>query len=474
LVGYTPDGFIVQNSWGPGWGFKGFAILTFEDWVQHSSDAWVTVMGAAMAVRSARTFSTRSLIDTGAGKAGWSWTPEKIAGGFHYTNPNVQPLSESDAYEHALVLGNNGRAINRFLDVQGAGDAIQEVMLKTPETWLTKHGSVKLVLYAHGGLNSEEASIKRIRVMAPYFRENGIYPIFFTWKTGVLDSLSGILEDAAADAFRHVEERRAMGWIADIGKQLDEARDRSLELACEHLLAKPVWQQMKQNAGAAAMGDAGIAQSARLIAELQQRIQGLEIHLIGHSAGSILLGHLLDRLLGKIARVNTLTLFAPACTAAFANRYLGRAVEKGLIGWDGVHVDIMSDERELADTVGPYGKSLLYLVSRALEDVHKMPLLGMQAVWTDVRPDLWYIPDRIRRKPRDKWENPDVALWRGLVGTNAGKVLQVHNNKRVSDGVEKIPLAHGSFDNDRDVMTATIERILGGSLAAPIENLRGF
>src|SRR3954471_6301577 len=26
LVGYLPDGFIIQNSWGPDWGFKGFAI----------------------------------------------------------------------------------------------------------------------------------------------------------------------------------------------------------------------------------------------------------------------------------------------------------------------------------------------------------------------------------------------------------------------------------------------------------------
>ena len=44
-------------------------------------------------------------------------------------------------------------------------------------------------------------------------------------------------------------------------------------------------------------------------------------------------------------------------------------------------LDILSDERELADSVGPYGKSLLYLVSRALEDHHKTPILGMANVW---------------------------------------------------------------------------------------------
>ena len=46
LVGYTETGFIVQNSWGPSWGTQGFAILTYPDWVKHSLDAWVAVLGA--------------------------------------------------------------------------------------------------------------------------------------------------------------------------------------------------------------------------------------------------------------------------------------------------------------------------------------------------------------------------------------------------------------------------------------------
>ena len=28
LVGYTPDAFIVRNSWGTGWGDKGFAYAS--------------------------------------------------------------------------------------------------------------------------------------------------------------------------------------------------------------------------------------------------------------------------------------------------------------------------------------------------------------------------------------------------------------------------------------------------------------
>lgn len=51
MVGYTPDGFIVQNSWAHDWGFNGFAIVTYPDWIQHGTDAWVAVLGAPMVGR---------------------------------------------------------------------------------------------------------------------------------------------------------------------------------------------------------------------------------------------------------------------------------------------------------------------------------------------------------------------------------------------------------------------------------------
>jgi hypothetical protein len=38
LVGYDANGFIVQNSWGEDWGFRGFATMTYEDWMRNSMD----------------------------------------------------------------------------------------------------------------------------------------------------------------------------------------------------------------------------------------------------------------------------------------------------------------------------------------------------------------------------------------------------------------------------------------------------
>src|SRR5262245_2379150 len=41
IVGYTQDGFLIQNSWGEEWGTGGFALLPYEDWFLHATDCWV-------------------------------------------------------------------------------------------------------------------------------------------------------------------------------------------------------------------------------------------------------------------------------------------------------------------------------------------------------------------------------------------------------------------------------------------------
>ena len=130
-----------------------------------------------------------------------------------------------------------------------------------------------------------------------------------------------------------------------------------------------------------------------------------------------------------------------------------------------------------------YGKSLLYLVSRALETVHKMPLLGMENAWRSKLPrdELWHAgtiesverwqafaaQHRLvphvhgpkpgagddTRSPRDGGDEPVTHVW---------------------DGQSRIPLAHGSFDNDIAVVTKTLHRIRGSRLRFPVENLHGF
>ena len=48
---------------------------------------------------------------------------------------------------------------------------------KTSKNW---QGPKRLMVYCHGGLNSEKASAARIASLQPYFLANEVYPLHFT------------------------------------------------------------------------------------------------------------------------------------------------------------------------------------------------------------------------------------------------------------------------------------------------------
>ena len=159
LVGYTNMGFIVQNSWGPSWGTNGFAILTYPDWVKHGMDAWVAVLGAPMVGGRSRRYQTpTSLVSDTAEPAQAFGLFKGETFSVTRSHPEVEPWDLDTAYDHSIVLGNNGTVLNRSLIRESALDSLQDIILANPRAWLEK-GHKKIVIYAHGGLNSEEASM---------------------------------------------------------------------------------------------------------------------------------------------------------------------------------------------------------------------------------------------------------------------------------------------------------------------------
>jgi hypothetical protein len=463
IVGYRDDGFIIQNSWGSSWGYRGFAVLTYADWLQHGLDAWVAVLGAPVAVERTSIALSRTALQDLPRQA--STGRVLLAHGravFSYSHAEVVPWAEDRAYQHSLVFGNDGRPLHRLLEAATADDNLRLVAETCPARWLEAARGRKLAIYAQGGLNDEEASIRRIRVLAPYFEANGIYPLFLTWRTGFAQCLASLLEDRAKSLGIDLELQRARGLFDEVGEAILEAMDRAFEAAAERALAKAVWTQIKQTAEAAA-SRGGLGTLAGHLARLKQAHGDLEIHLIGHSAGAILLGHLLDRLGTRRTGVRTMTLFAPACTMAFASRHYGKAFSRGMLDPGALALELLSDELELEDSVGPYGKSLLYLVSRALEEVHKMPLLGLAAAWTQDagRPDVF----STARKA-------DISAWLQTWGRQPA--LRLVQDRQVFDGQGWIKAAHGAFESDVAVIGRTIERILGQAPRFKVENLRGF
>jgi hypothetical protein len=465
LVGYTREGFVVQNSWGSGWGIRGFAILPYTDWVERGSDAWVAVMGAPMEGASAPRYHVPVALAEGATKGLHTVALAPKRGPAAAAAPREVPAwSTEQAYAHSVVMGNNGVVLNRSLTAANALDSLRQTVVEQPRDWLAATGGKHIALYAHGGLNSEEGALDRARLLGPYLEANGIYPIFFVWKTGFLDSFAGIV----GDEIRGVPSQ---GIWSDLWKsikdQAKEAKDRAIEVACQDMLVRAVWTQMKQNAHAAAHDPRPtLGLTAEHLRTLIPKESDLRLHLIGHSAGSILLGHLLDMFRSVSLSAQTCSLYAPACTVRFALEHYRPAIESGVLGRQAVALDILSNERELADAVGPYGKSLLYLVSRALEDHHNSPILGMARVWA--------------RKPGDPKTaealgGPELAgevdKWLAFWGAGRPRELAAPS---VSDGRQSIPAAHGSFDNDRDTITRTLTRILGREPKVAVTDLHGF
>jgi hypothetical protein len=512
IVGYCRAGFVVQNSWGKNWGWNGFGVLGYDDWADHAMDAWVAVLGAPMQLlpdvesqpasasksKSAKsrpgfqvpiTRSNKSLQQSMAGMTRASYS-EAFA--CELPTARLTPLSINDAYERAVVVGNNGTPLNRFVDEANGAAAVKRVVnaaiesaaacAKNLKTNTVKgDGIPRVVIYAHGGLNDEKDSIQRIRKMAPLFEANGIAPIFATWRTGIVESIFGWAFDKFEAA---ITPPRAENIFGRVITYLDEQKDRAIEGVAHEVMVRAIWSEMKQNAEAAASsGGIGLMLDQLLAARAKRNF---ELHVIGHSAGAILLGHVLQRL-KRSDTVDSCTLYAPACTMDLArDSYLPALRSKKL---KSLHVDVLSDNTERDDTVGPYGKSLLYLVSRALEKERKCPLMGMEIAWDN---DLYTEGDL--SWARSTWELKNVgddlmkaganrAVHHNTVEDNTksltatttprstlAKLFRGEHVRMHVDGTDTTKLSHGSFDNDILVMDSTIRRILGRDTQAMLDD----
>ena len=438
LVGYDDEGFIVQNSWGPDWGFHGFARLTYADWLKNGSDAWVAAIGAPIAgeaptivLSSGRTVPVNAK-ELNRGLAGGitSRAIEEAAG------EGVWSLDR--AARHALVLANDGRlASPLILDAADAADAATRVTKTWPSQWLAdpKNRSRKLVLYAHGGLNDLRSALARAKVLGPCFYDNDAYPIFACWQSGFADALKDALEDVIVGQSRTIRgsaRRRAPSPTPRTGRS---KRSRSPA-------GRPLWLQMKQNALAASDEYGGIRFLASRLAELAKDEAGLEVHLVGHSAGAIMIAPLLDllrerKVTGRLAR---------ALRAGLHGRSREPVLRQAPRHDDPrrqVAIEILCDAREKDDSVGPYGKSLLYLVSRALENVHKTPILGLEAVFDPAfdKEDILASPPSPRGVAQTAQEArqplPSVVAWRNAWAPYNGS-LSVLDRRQVRDGEKAI------------------------------------
>jgi hypothetical protein len=168
-------------------------------------------------------------------------------------------------------------------------------------------------------------------------------------------------------------------------------------------------------------------------------------------------------------------LFAPACDLKFALEHFKPAVEENYLPRSSLRIHVLSDRSELNDSVGPYRKSLLYLVSRALERWHNTPLLGLVNAFDGERAtDEYWHSDTVDAyvKPWQKF------FWRGKIprgfadedGAAPGGNLQILGESAPGGGKDN-KSCHGCFDNNLKIISETIMAITGEELRRPIINL---
>lgn len=438
LVGFNTHGFILQNSWSKNWGRGGFAIIGYADWLANAMDAWVAALGVPGVVVGRLTGAGPGAgAAAGAGQGLW-W-------------------SEDQAYRHSVVLGNDGR-VERYLTEDEVSRNLLHQACVLPDAWFrgTASARKRVVIYAHGGLNDEAAGIARARAMGRHFTGNDCYPLFLVWKTGLLESIGDIIADAFA------RKPALAGWA------ISDVSDAIVEKTIGRPFARPIWSEMKENAQRGCTPGRGGDLLVTALLQLKETWgNALEIHLVGHSAGSIILGRLLTLLTqrGLGESIASLHLYAPACTVEFANQHYAphATLMKRL------HVHVLSDDNERDDTVAAiYRKSLLYLVSNALETDLRTPILGLAHV---TRPDY------------GGWDGASstaatLANWRQAASA-AGLAKRWETVTRAKvpscrNPETHIAASHGSFDNNVEVFGKTLERITGAPLLTPVDDLRGF
>lgn len=424
IVGYTADGFLVLNSWGEAWGGfavrrghkqGGVALWLYEDFDRHVWDLWVArtalPVGTLAALRGAR------------------YTHAPAGARVKVAGPPVHEIWNHFVHIDDGQYDPKGEYPSQREEVE----AIVERLVQGEDGPPPEH----LLLYAHGGLNTLEASASRVGRWRPVFRANGIAELHFIWETGLLDELRDVLLG---------KEQLAKERVAGVS----DWWDRYVEKITQPL-GYSLWLEMRADAGQAFASQAAAGTHClRVLRNALQRAgrQAPQLHLAGHSAGSIWLGHLLQRwqaLQGPAIR--NLILFAPACTLDFFSERIAPALQDKTV--QALHHFLLDDQHEQDDNVAAvYRKSLLYLISRSYQSRQGVqPLLGM---------------DKYRAQRQRELQRLGLA-----------RRVRHYTSREQTDLTAS--QTHGGFDNDPVTMNTLLRLVRGAAPLRPFTaaDLRG-
>jgi hypothetical protein len=361
IVGYDHRGFLVQNSWGTEWGSHGYAILGYDDWLTNAMDCWVAQLGVVTADHQAIAKSL-SLRTDAAGKV-------VLSASAVLRNREISPF--------VLNMGNNG-ALSNSGDFRTTPDDVRAMadvhLAAARKKWGLEQAPVDVCIYAHGGLVGEGKAATIAAQWVPMLYEARIFPVFLMWETGFFSTVIDRIEDA----IKGVERPTGFG----------EAHDRWWNHRNGRLFARPgtqLWGEMKQNADAISAYRGGVADDEQAGAVLLYRHfkhkvdnRQVRMHLVSHSAGSIVASFMVDRLVREEGlKLESVTFMAPAVRVDTFDRLVRPHLESGAIGrFQQFHLTERAEQDDAS--CGPYRRSLLYLVRESFEGGTTTPILGVQ------------------------------------------------------------------------------------------------
>lgn len=347
IVAYDEHGFWIQNSWGEKWGEKGFAMLSYDDWLANGTDAWVARLGAPVRLSS----------------------PNSVAKSFSLSSSGKDVNSFLELRKHVISLGNDGK-----LQIKGTyGNKLEDVARifeeNIPEVtkgWTNR----RIMFYAHGGLVPENSVLQMLSDWKQTLIANEIYPVFFIWHSDLGSTLRYIMEDGIMKIKPEERVSSALDFMLD---RFDDFLEPVLRYP-----GRTIWNEMKENAIRASKDGNG---ADLILQQLRKYLAGgssASIHIVAHSAGSIFMAPFIKKI-GKeeSITIRTCTLWAPACSMAdFDHYYYPQLKNKKIKNFN---LFTLTEQAEQDDNCFRiYNKSLLHLVSNSFEQIARgTPLLGM-------------------------------------------------------------------------------------------------
>jgi hypothetical protein len=314
---------------------------------------------------------------------------------------------------------------------RGDVDAIfEEYLPKALEEAQLK--KLRVMFFAHGGLVKESEGLKIAQKHVDWWKQNGIYPIYFIWETGAFETIWQLLNRS--------KQRTVRAISRDI---FDHTTDPLIEDTVRALQGPRIWSGMKLSAQLASSSVQGNEGGAWYVAQKLSQFcaanQGkVELHAVGHSAGSIFHSYFIPAALDLGApHFKSIHFMAPAvCVDTFKAKLADRIGN----GIDQLSIFTMNKSYEQSDYCASiYQKSLLYLIYFGLEAERKTPILGLE--------------ESIRSDSELK-----KLLGLGVPGAPGEVIWSVSLSTQGRNA--STSKTHGGFDDDGPTMSSIARRIL--------------